>query len=466
MILGIDIGTSKTAAVVVGDDGATVGLAAKTHRADLPAAPGLSEQNPRALLDSAAAVVRELPRETRRSISGIGVTGQMHGVLVLDAKGEPLTPLVTWQDGRCAEGNFLEELHRRTGALLRTGYGCATLAWYTARSLLPGGAASAATIHDWIAAGLCGLAAPVTDPTDGASWGLFDIDALAWDLPAALAARIPRKLLPEVVPCGQVIGATTRAAAELFGIPAGIPVSAAIGDNQASLLATLHEPEKELSLTLGTGGQLSAVQPAGSRAIGLPADATWEQRPYPGPRLLAVAASLCGGSAWQWLVDTVERWQAELGLPAVARDDLFVRLNDLGAQAAGAQAPGARGQGEISVHPHFLGERHDPGRRGSIEGISLDNLSLGSLAHALAHGICANLRDMLPAHLREGRTRLVASGNALDRNPLLRRAAEEVFGMPVLMGAPREAAAVGAARLAAQAVRNGAGPAAQPFRGA
>jgi len=478
MILGIDIGTSKTAAVVVGDDGATVALAAKTHRADLPAPPGLSEQDPRALLDSAAAVVRELPLEARRSISGIGVTGQMHGVLVLDAEGEPLTPLVTWQDGRCAEGNFLEELNRRTGALLRTGYGCATLAWYASRGLLPGGAASAATIHDWIAAGLCGLAAPVTDPTDGASWGLFDIDALAWDLPAALAARIPLKLLPEVVPCGQVIGATTRAAAELFGIPSGVPVTAAIGDNQASLLATLHEPEKELSLTLGTGGQLSAVQPAGSRAVVLPPEAAWEQRPYPGPRLLAVAASLCGGSAWQWLVDTVERWQEELGLPAVPRDDLFVRLNDLGAgapcaRAPDAGAPGARGPGGISVHPHFLGERHDPNRRGSIEGISLDNLSLGGLARALAHGICANLRDMLSAHLREGRTRLVASGNALDRNPLLRQAAEEVFGMPVLMGAPREAAAVGAARLAAQAARNAAetgdsaaGPSAHPPRGA
>jgi sedoheptulokinase len=152
-----------------------------------------------------------------------------------------------------------------------------------------------------------------------------------------------------------------------------------------------------------------------------------------------VAASLCGGSAWQWLAQTVDHWQAELGLPPVALDDLYVRLNELGARAAGA--PG------LSVHPHFLGERHDPNRRGSIEGISLDNFSLGGLAAALARGICANLRDMLPAPLRAGRTRLVASGNALDRNPLLRRAAEEVFGMPLLMNAPREAAAVGAARL-------------------
>jgi sedoheptulokinase len=439
MILGIDIGTSKIAAVIVGEDGETVALSARAHGADLPTGPGLSEQDPRKLLDAAAAVVRELPEQHRRMLSGIGLTGQMHGVLLLDAGGQPLTPLVTWQDGRCAVGSFLEELNGRTGARLRTGYGCATLAWYASRGQLPGSAASASTIHDWIAADLCGIPAPVTDPTDGASWGLFDLDALAWDLPAVRAAGIAEKLLPPVVPCGHVIGKTSRTAAGLFGIPAGIPVTAAIGDSPASLLATLKEPEKELALTLGTGGQLSAVQPAGSKAGVLPPDAAWEQRPYPGPRLLAVAASLCGGSAWQWLAQTVDHWQAELGLPPVALDDLYVRLNELGARAAGA--PG------LSVHPHFLGERHDPNRRGSIEGISLDNLTLGALAAGLARGICANLRDMLPAPLRAGRTRLVASGNALDRNPLLRRAAEEVFGMPLLMNAPREAAAVGAARL-------------------
>ncbi len=444
MILGIDIGTSKIAAVIVGEDGETAALSAKVHGADLPTEPGLSEQDPRKLLDAAAAVVRELPEQHRRSLRSVGLTGQMHGVLLLDARGQPITPLVTWQDGRCAADGFLEELNGRTGARLRTGYGCATLAWYVSRGKLPGGAASAATIHDWIAAGLCGIPAPVTDPTDGASWGLFDIDALAWNLPAVRAAGIPERLLPAAVPCGHVIGGTSRAGAELFGIPAGIPVTAAIGDSPASLLATLNEPEKELAITLGTGGQLSAVQPAGSKAVVLPPDAAWEQRPYPGPRLLAVAASLCGGSAWQWLAQTVERWQAELGLPAIALDEIYVRLNDLGARAAGAQAPSAPG---LSVHPHFLGERHNPGLHGSIEGISLDNLSLGELAAALSRGICANLRDMLPAPLRAGRTRLVASGNALDRNPLLRRAAEEVFGMPLLMNAPREAAAIGAARL-------------------
>jgi ribulose kinase len=76
-------------------------------------------------------------------------------------------------------------------------------------------------------------------------------------------------------------------------------------------------------------------------------------------------------------------------------------------------------------------------------------MSLGSLACALAAGICTNLRDMLPAEFQVGRESIAASGNALERNPALCRAAEAVFGLPVVLCSQTEAAAVGAARNAA-----------------
>jgi sedoheptulokinase len=440
MFLGIDIGTSKTAAAIVNPNGVPRAISSNAHSADLPSLPGFSEQDALVLLQSAWTAVRALPRDLRRSLRGVGVTGQMHGVVILDPGGEPLTPLITWRDGRCNGGTFLQNLNERTGAQLRTGYGCATLAWFASRGELPKEAGSAATIHDWIAARLCGASRPVTDPTDAASWGLFDLDTLGWNQQAVLAAGIPDQLLPEVVPCGSGIGVTSRSIADLLGVPTGIPVAAAMGDNQTSLVATLREPEKELSLGLGTGGQLSAVQPPGTPASETTANGTaraasWEYRPYPGRRLVAVAASLCGGSAWQWLADTVLGWMRDLALPAMPIETLFARLNDLADPSSGG----------IAVHPHFLGERHDPSRRASIEGITLDNLSLGRLARALARGICENLREMLPPSLRAGRIRIMASGNALDRNPLLRRSAEEVFGMPVVLGGIQEAAAVGAA---------------------
>ncbi len=372
----------------------------------------------------------------------------MHGVLLVDTRGEPVSRLVTWQDGRCLEGGWLTTLTSRTGAVLRTGYGCATLAWLAEHGELPAQAAAAATVQDWVAARLCGLAKPVMDPTDAASWGLFDPARLCWDEGGVHAARFPRELLPAVVPSGCLIGRVTEEMGRSLGLPAGAHVSAALGDNQASLVATLRDPESELALTLGTGGQLSAVLPRGaSRDPG----ESFEYRPFPGGRFMAVAASLCGGSAWRWLASAVRGWLSELELPALAEDRIFALLNQRGAAAAAPQ--------NLRIIPRFLGERWDPALRGRVEGISLDNFSLGQVARALADGICENLRDMLPAGLRQGRAILGGSGNALGRNPLLRDAAERVFGIPLVMAGIAEEAAVGAALTAAAAIP-GAAPAA------
>jgi sedoheptulokinase len=363
----------------------------------------------------------------------------MHGVLLLDGRGEPVSRLITWQDGRCLEEGWLDGLVSRTGAVLRTGYGCATLAWLADHEGLPAGAASASTIHDWIAAGLSGSPRPVTDPTDAASWGLFRASALSWDEEAVRAAGIPREMLPRVVGSGCVVGRVPEEAAASFGVPAGAAVAAALGDNQASLVATLTEPEAELALTLGTGGQLSAVLPRSEPLLVEPGEAGFEYRPFPGGLFMAVAASLCGGSAWRWLASAVRDWLAELGQPRMPEDRAFEALNRAGEAAAG----------RLTVVPRFLGERYDPSLRGRIEGIGLDNFTLGNLARSLAEGIAANLRDMLPARLRAGRRRIRGSGNALVRNPLLRSAAERVFGLPLEMADLREEAAVGAALLAA-----------------
>jgi sedoheptulokinase len=446
MFLGIDIGTSKAAAVVADEGGRLAAAASRDHAAARPAPPGRAEQDPAALLEAAWAAVRDLPADLRRRVRAVGVTGQMHGVVLVDARGEAVSPLVTWQDGRCLEGVFLEDLASRTGHALSTGFGCATLAWLAARGGLPREAAAAATIHDLVVARLCGAAAPVTDPTDAAGWGLFDLSALAWDEAAVAAAGIPARLLPQVRPSGSRAGGVAADAASRLGLAAGTPVAVALGDNQASMLAVLGEPDRELVLTLGTGGQVSAVLPAGA-VIGSRTDgATYEYRPYPSGRWAVVAASLCGGAAWAWLADTAAAWAADLGLAGPPRGDLFARLNDLGLAATD----------EVCVRPHFLGERHAPALRGAVEGIGPGPMDLGRLARGLARGIVANLREMLPGWVLAGRARVVGTGNALRRNPLLQRMAEAEFGLPLVLSEGREEAALGAAMHAARL----AGPAA------
>ena len=381
--------------------------------------------------------MRELPAELRRRVRSVGLTGQMHGVVLLDAAGEPVSPLVTWQDGRSLEKGFLDDLASRSGYVLSTGFGGATLAWLIRHGAMPARAVSAGTIQDVAVARLCGQARPVTDPTDAASWGLFDLRMLTWDVEAFAAAGIPPGLLPEVRPCGSPAGNLSPAMAESLGLPAGVPVTVAIGDNQASLLATLREPETEIALTLGTGAQVSAVLGAGAAIDWAARASTFEYRPYPGGRYAVVAASLCGGAAWAWLADAANSWTRELGLEPLPRNRVFERLNELGLAATG----------EIAVRPHFLGERHDPRLRGSIERLDLSGFDLGRLARGLARGILGNLRQMLPPWALHGRARIVGSGNALRRNPLLQRTAEEAFGLPLRLTEGREEAALGAAIL-------------------
>ena len=433
-LLGIDVGTTKAAAVICDRTGRVLADESHPHGADLPAPAGRSEQDPRVLFDAAQNAVRRLPEELRRRVGAIGVTGQMHGVVALGVDLAPLAPLVTWQDQRCLEEGFLADVNARCGHVLRSGYGCATLAWLEAHGGLPREADSASTIHDWLVARLCGLSRPVTDPTDAASWGLFNLQDQDWDLPAAQAAGIRWRLLPAVMPCGRRAGGLTARVAEELGLPQGVPVAVAIGDNQASLLATLKHPAEELALTIGTGAQLSAIVARATTAWWPGRDMTYECRPFPERRTALVAASLCGGSAWTWLADAVESWLKDAGLPSPRRDELFDRLSALGLEAAG---------GPI-VRPNFMGERHAPALRGSIEGIDLHNFSLGPLARGLARGIVANLSEMLPPEAFKGRSSVVGSGNALRKTPLL-RAVEEVMGLPLRLSESREEAAAGAA---------------------
>ena len=447
MFLGLDLGTTKVAAVIVDAGGSLRSAASRPHGADLPALAGRSEQDAEALLAVAWRLAAGFPAELRARVRAIGVTGQMHGLSFVDFAGRPVSPLFTWQDQRCEQTpGFLAELQERTGHRLSTGFAAATMAWHQGNGGFPGAAEAACSICDLAVQRLCGLGRPVTDTTLAASWGLFDRSRLAWDEAAIAASGIPRRFFPELLPCGSGAGSLAAGPARELGLAVGIPVAAGIGDNQASIVAALTEPASQILLTLGTGGQLSVVLPADARIAWTAAAASHEYRPYLDGLYAAVAASLCGGSAWKWLAETAAAWMSNLGSAPPSEDDLYQRLNELGAEASRGGTTGPL------VTPSFLAERHDPALRGRIEGIDLSNMSLGPLAWALAQGIARNLRDMVPGWTLQGRTAVVGAGNALRRNPVLRAAAQAVFGLPLLMPEGREEAAVGAALVASRLV--------------
>ncbi|MBN1126078.1 MAG: hypothetical protein JXA82_13810 [Sedimentisphaerales bacterium] len=442
LLLGIDIGTSKIAAVIIDKDGELLAVQSCLHHTDRNPVCGQAEQDALILLKTTQTVIHNLPKTLRRQVCAVGVTGQMHGILCIDDKCNPLTPLITWQDQRC-DSQFLQSLQVQTGYRLSSGFGCATLAWLISDGKLPDKMNSACTIHDWLVAKFCGLESTVTDPTDAASWGLFDLNQLDWDWEAVDRTGIPRSWLPKVVSSGMIAGFMTRDIADAFGLPKGISVVTAIGDNQASLLATLQYPDTELALTLGTGGQLSAVMQEGFRPVFLPLDSSFEYRPFPNHRTIATASALCGGAAWRWLIETIESWTADLRIKPPSREELYQRLDELG----------LAGQEEVlKVRPTFLGERHNPSLCGQIDGIGLNNFNLGSFAKAVAYGIIQNLSQMLPASVFQGRKRVVASGNALRKSRLLQQAAQDVLNLELILSQVQEEAACGSAILAQQAL--------------
>jgi sedoheptulokinase len=419
LLLGIDCGTSKVAVAVLTTAGRQVLTAAAAHGAELAVAPGRAEQDPARILTCAEGLVRALPAPLRAAIAAVGLTGQMHGVLLHDASGAALTPLVTWQDRRVLEDPaFLAAC----GLPLHAGYGLATLAWWARHGGLPPGA-RAATIHGFLAARWCGLERAPIDPTDAQAWG-----------GAVPPAGVPAGALPTAVGHGERVGALSAGAAAALGLAMGLPVAAPLGDNQASLRATLDDPARALAFTLGTGCQLTAVLPrAAAFALGRA-----ERRPFSAQADLLVAAPLCGGAAWQWLADTAASWCADLGLAPPPRAELFALLDRLGSAAAD----------RLEFAPHLAGERHDPALTATLRGLALANGRLGEVARAVARGLAANARDLLPAAARDGRTHVVASGNALRRSALLRAMAEAEFGVPLVLSACVEEAASGAALVA------------------
>jgi sugar (pentulose or hexulose) kinase len=448
-LIGIDIGTTTICGVLISRTGELLSAVERPNdsaAAGLPA--GRAEQDPGRVRERAFEVLRELA-DRDGHIGGIGITGQMHGMLCVDGSNEPVSRLITWQDGRCLEttpggGTWLDEMRDRVrpdhwdscGCLPASGFLGSTLFWMVANQALPAGTVRVSFIHDWIAAQLAGQL-PLTDPSDAGSSGVFDLETLSWHRHIVRALGLPEPLLPPVRESGEVIGRLSAEAARRTGLPAGVPVCNAAGDNQASVIGSIADMDRSVLINVGTGGQISWAIPAFRRVPGM------ETRYLPRGRYMLVGASLCGGRAYAWLNDVVRAWLGEFGRPA-DRGEIYARLNELA-----AAAPADRGG--LSASTTLAGTRADPALRGGLSGVSLDNFSLGNVARSILVGMVDELCSMYDG--AGGRTgcrhvTAVASGNAVRKNPLLSALIGGRTGCPVRIPRHREEAAFGAALLA------------------
>jgi len=440
LLLGIDLGTTKVAVVVADHSKKLYSVSSEPHRSDTDAGPGRSEQDPARIMDVCMNQIRSIPGELRKYISAIGVTGQMHGIMLMDRNLDPLSDVITWQDQRCNEtAGLLDEVYQQTGYRLHNGFGFASLIWMMKKDHLPGSAKWCCQVTDHLVAKMTGLERPVIDHAGAASWGFYDIMTNTWDEGAIKKCNIPHELLPAVVTCGSRAGKLSDLAASEYGLNPGIPVAAATGDNQASLFATIDDPGKQIALTLGTGGQISVILDRPQRIEG---PSRFEYRPYVDCKAALVAASLCGGSAWDWLARSLISFLKDMDIQPPSKEKVFEIMNEAGLHAGD----------EIRVFPHFLGERYDPSLRGSIHNIDPSNFALGSLARAVAYGTVRTLKEMIPEEVLHDRSEIIGTGNAVRRVPLIREAIQETFRMPLAIPDFMEEAGVGAALLAGRLI--------------
>ncbi|MDN5327139.1 MAG: xylulokinase, partial [Moorella sp. (in: firmicutes)] len=245
-LLGIDIGTSGTKALLVEETGRVVASAYKEYPLSQPR-PGWAEQDPEQWWQAVVAAVREIWVKTGlegREVAGVGLSGQMHGAVVLGANYQVLRPAILWCDQRTgAECTWMyeeigeEKLYRWTGNPALPGFTAPKLVWLKKHEpeiynqirhvLLP---------KDYIRFRLTGELA--TEVSDASGTLLLDVAARRWSGEMLAALELPREWLPRVYESPEVTGQITPEAAAATGLPAGTPVVGGGGDQAAGAVGT------------------------------------------------------------------------------------------------------------------------------------------------------------------------------------------------------------------------------------
>src|SRR5215207_8891759 len=327
-LIGLDIGTSGVKALAVREeDGGIVGRCEVGYPLSTPR-PDWAEQDPadwwRATQEALAALAVD-------DVAGIGLSGQMHGLVALDAAGEVIRPAILWNDGRtaaeCAEIEErvgLERLIALTGNRALTGFTAPKLLWL--REHEPESYARIARImlpKDYVRWRLCGEHA--IDMADASGTLLLDVAGRRWSDEVLAALELDRAWLPRLLESPDVSGETS----------AGVPVAAGAGDQAAGALGVGVDRPGPLSVALGTSGVVFAALPAFAADERARVHAFCHAVPG-GWHAMGVMLSAAGSLAW--LRDTAAPGE-EFG-PLVA--------------SAAAWEPGAEG---LTFLPYLAGER-------------------------------------------------------------------------------------------------------------
>lgn len=435
--VGIDSSTTATKVLVTDEEGSILGIGRSSYGFDTPH-PLWSEQSPHLWWDATVDAIHEALTTSNVSgadIEGIGLTGQMHGLVMLDNEGAVLRPAILWNDQRtqneCDEIRLLvgrERLISVTGNDALTGFTAPKILWVKNNEpeiferaehiLLP---------KDYVRYRLTGEYA--TDRAGGSGTILFDLAERDWSIDVVRELGIPQHWLPKSYEGPEMTGTLATEAATATGLRVGTPVFAGGGDQAANAVGVGAVSPGVVAMSIGTSGVVfaptatPAIEPEGRlHAFCHSVPHTWH--------LMGVMLSAAG--SLQWFRDQI------------APDLAFSELSEI----AGSVPAASNG---LLFLPYLSGERTphpDPLARGAFVGLTTRH-ELRHMARSVMEGVAFGLRDsaeLIRTMTDLGEVRISGGGASSD---LWLQIIADVMNLPVRVVGTSEGAAHGAALLAA-----------------
>ena len=432
--IGADLGTSALKLLLVDTEGNIVYTVTKTYDVCFPN-PGWSEQSPEDWWKALVSGVKELVKDIdKASVGGIGVGGQMHGLVILDENDNVIRPAILWNDGRTAkETDYLNEvigqkkLAELTGNIAFAGFTAPKILWVKenepenfkkiSKIMLP---------KDYINYKLTGVFS--MDYSDASGTLLLDVENKCWSQEMVDICGIDISLLPTLYESYDKTGAVLPPILEELGLEGEITVVAGAGDNAAAAIGTGTVVDGKCNISLGTSGTFFVSSENYARlnnnAIHSFCHANGEYH--------VMGCILSAASCNKWLCDEILKTTDYAKEQELISDDML-------------------GRNDVYFLPYLMGERspiNDTDARGTLVGMRLDT-TRQDIVQAILEGVAFAVKDNLEVAKEAGvnvtRSTLCGGGG---KSPLWRKIMADVLNIPIDIPSAEEGPGFGGAVLA------------------
>lgn len=435
--IGIDLGTSAVKLLLMAADGKILNIVSREYPLEFPQ-PGWSQQNPRDWLAQTVAGIKDLlAGQDASQVAGIGVGGQMHGLVALDKNDAVLRPAILWNDGRTAEETaYLNEvigkdkLSQYTANIAFAGFTAPKLLWMKKHEpdlfgqidkiLLP---------KDYIVYMLTGVHS--TDCSDASGMLLFDVKNRCWSKEMLDICGLRESQMARVYESYEAVGEVKPGMAAEMGLPAGVKVAAGAGDNAAAAVGTATVGDGHCNISLGTSGTVFIS----GKSFAVDTNNALHSFAHADGAYHLMGCMLSAASCNKWWQDEIIGTKDYKGEEGKITQDML-------------------GKNHVYFLPYLMGERspiNDTNARGAFIGMTMDT-TRADMTQAMLEGVAFAIRDSVEVARSLGfdvRRSNICGGGA--KSPLWRTILANVLGIELDIVESQEGPGYGGAMLAAVA---------------